>query len=184
MTRGEAFKLLQEMVKNKNLIRHGIAVEVIMRALAKRFEEDPEEWGIVGLLHDSDYEVTDKDLYRHTLVISEKLRELGESERIINAIQAHSDQIKPIRENNLEKAVYAADELSGLITACALVRPDKKLASLDVISVMKKFRSPSFAAGALRDNILTCEKELGIPLEEFVKIALEAMQDASESLGL
>ncbi len=184
MNREEAHKLLTEMVQNQNLIRHGLAVEAIMRALARKFNEDEEEWGVVGLLHDADYEVTNKDPKQHTLEISRRLKELGVSERIINAIQAHSDEIKPNRENHLEKAVYAADELSGLITACALVRPEKKLASVAVESVMKKFKSPSFAAGAKRENILTCEKDLNIPLEEFVKIALEAMQQAAESLGL
>lgn len=207
MTREEAYQLLTEMIKNQNLIRHGLAVEAIMRELCKelhsrhseRSEEsnlypspggkddkefDEEQWGIVGLLHDSDYEVTNKDPKKHTLVISEKLRGMGVSERIINAIQAHSDEIKPQRENLLEKAVYASDELSGLITACALVRPDKKLASVNVNSVLKKFKSPSFAAGAKRENILTCESELGIPLKEFVELSLRAMQGISERLGL
>lgn len=197
MTRQEAYQLLIEMVQNKNLVKHGLAVEAIMRALARKFgEDDPsrlgaaslaeaeEEWGLVGLLHDADYEVTDKDPKKHTLVISEKLRELGVSERIINAIQAHSDEIKPNRENLLEKAVYAADELSGLITAVALVRPDKKLSAVTVDSVMKKFPNKSFAAGAKREQIETCEKELGIPLTDFVALALVAMQGISEELGL
>lgn len=184
ITREEAYSMLTEMISNKNLIRHGVAVEAIMRSLARRFGESEEEWGIVGLLHDADYEATDKDLKRHTLVISEMLRKKGVSGRIINGIQAHGDMIKPDRENNLEKAVYAADELSGLITACALVRPDKKLASVDVESVLKKFKSPSFAAGAKRENILTCESELGIKLKEFIEIALKAMQEISSKLGL
>lgn len=184
MTRQEAYQLLTEMIQSKNLIRHGLAVEAIMRKLAEKFGEDPDEWGIVGLLHDGDYEVTDKDPARHTLVMAEKLTHLKVSERIINAIKAHSEVIKPNRENNLEKAVYAADELSGLITACALVRPDKKLASVNVDSVMKKFRSSSFAAGAKRENILTCETDLGMSLEEFVTLALEAMQGVSDQLGL
>ena len=184
MTREEACKLLTEMVENKNLIRHGVAVEAIMRALAVHFGESEEEWGIVGLLHDADYEVTDKDPKRHTLVISEKLAALGVSEKIINAIKAHSDEIKPQKENLLEKAVYAADELSGLITACALVQPDKKLSSVDVNSVMKKFPNKNFAAGAKRDQIATCEEALGIPLQEFVELSLKAMQEVSNDLGL
>ena len=184
ITREEAHLLLIEMVQNKNLIKHGLAVEAIMRALAGKFGEDEEEWGIVGLLHDADYEVTDKDPKKHTLVISEKLREIGVSEKIINAIQAHSDEIKPNRENLLEKAVYAADELSGLITAVALVRPDKKLSAVTVDSVMKKFPNKSFAKGAKREQIETCEKELGIPLTDFVALALVAMQGISNELGL
>lgn len=184
MNKEEAFKLLNDMVQNKNLVRHGVAVEAIMRALAKRFGESKEEWGIVGLLHDADYEVTDKDPKRHTLVISEKLADLGVSEKIINAIKAHSDEIKPEKGNLLEKAVYAADELSGLITACALVQPDKKLSSVSVESVMKKFPNKSFAAGAVREQILTCKDALGITLQEFVELSLKAMQQVSDDLGL
>lgn len=184
MTRDEAYNLMEEMVKSPNLRKHGLAVEAIMRALAKKFEEDPEEWGIVGLLHDADYELVEKDPKRHTLVTEEKLRPLGVSDRIINAIKAHHEGIKEGRDNNLERAIYASDELSGLITACALVRPDKKLSSVTVESVMKKFPEKSFAAGAKREQILACEKELNIPLEEFVRVALEAMQGISDRLGL
>lgn len=147
-------------------------------------EFDEQEWRIVGLLHDADYELVEKDPKRHTLVTEEKLRPMGVSERIINGIKAHHDGIKEGRDNFLEKAVYAADELSGLITAVALVRPDKKLSSVTVESVMKKFPEKSFAAGAKREQILACEKELEIPLAEFVKIGLEAMQKVSDKLGL
>lgn len=184
MNRDEAYKLMTDMIQNQNLRKHALAVEAIMRTLAKHFDEDEEEWGIVGLLHDADYEVTNKDPQKHTLVISEKLKNMGISDRIINAIQAHSDVIKPNRENTLEKAIFAVDELSGLIIAVALVRPDKKLASVKVESVLKKFKEKSFAAGAKRENILTCEKELGIPLRDFVGIGLGAMQDISDNLGL
>ncbi len=198
MTREEAYKLMTEMLQNKNLRKHGLAVEAIMRALcqylkdrsalqglaleSKEFNE--EEWAIVGLLHDGDYELIDKDPKRHTLVTEEKIRPLGASERIINGIKAHHEGVKPTRDNLMEKSIYAADELSGLITAVALVRPDKKLASVDVSSVMKKFKQTGFAAGANRDQISTCEKELNIPLEEFIGIALKAMQGIADELGL
>ncbi|MBI2596146.1 HD domain-containing protein [Candidatus Daviesbacteria bacterium] len=198
MNRQEAYKLMEEMVKSPNLRKHAMAVEAIMRSLCGFLKErlaskgvpfepeefDEEEWGIVGLLHDADYELVEKDPKRHTLVTEEKLRPLGVSERIINGIKAHHEGIKEGRDNFLEKAVYAADELSGLITAVALVRPDKKLSSVTVESVMKKFPEKSFAAGAKREQILACEKELDIPLAEFVKIGLEAMQGISEKLGL
>lgn len=184
MDRDEAYKLMTDMIQNQSLRKHALAVEAIMRTLAKKFDEDEEEWGIVGLLHDADYEVTDKDLARHTLVITEKLKGMGVSEKIINGIQAHSDVIRPSRENNLEKSIFAVDELSGLITAVALVRPDKKLASVTLDSVLKKFPEKSFAKGAKRENILTCEKELGIPLRDFVGIGLKAMQDIADNLGL
>lgn len=199
MTREEAYKLMIEMIKSPNLIKHGLAVEAIMRALCNYLRDhlasqgealepeefNEEEWAIVGLLHDADYELIEKDPSKHTLVTEQKLRESGEvSERIINGIKAHHDGIKDSRDNLLEKSVYAADELSGLITAVALVRPDKKLASVTVESVMKKFPEKAFAAGAKREQILACEKELDIPLEQFVGIALKAMQGISKDLGL
>lgn len=204
MNREEAFNLMIEMIKNPNLRKHGLAVEAIMRALCKYLskresrdsspaspdqndtdsEFNEEEWAIVGLLHDADYELIEKDPTRHTLVTEERVRPLGASERIINGIKAHHDGIKDSRDNFLERSVYAADELSGLITACALVRPDKKLSSVTTESVMKKFPQKSFAAGAKREQILACEKELNIPLEEFVGIALKSMQGISDKLGL
>ena len=194
MTRDEAYTLMIEMLKNKNLQRHGLAVEAIMRALCRELriknqglnedEFDEDEWAIVGLLHDADYELVEKDPTRHTLVTAEKLRSYNVSDRIINGIKAHHDGIKDSRDNLMEKSVYAADELSGLITAVALVRPDKKLSSVTVESVMKKFPQKSFAAGAKREQILACERELNIPLEEFVGIALKAMQGIARELGL
>lgn len=194
MTREQAYELTTQMVKNPNLRKHALAVEAIMKALChylrKKHPELPEnefheeEWAIVGLLHDADYELIGKDVARHTLLTEEKLRPLGASERIINGIKAHHEGIKPSRDNLMEKAVYAADELSGLIIAVALVRPDKKLASVSVDSVMKKFPEKSFAAGAKREQILACERELNISLDEFVGIALEAMQEISDELGL
>jgi uncharacterized protein len=195
MNREEAYQLMTEMIKNKNLQKHGLAVEAIMGALCdylkKKNPELPEkefnleEWKIVGLLHDADYELIEKDPTRHTLVTEEKLREAGyDNERVINGIKAHHDGIKPSRDNLMERAVYCADELSGLITAVALVRPDKKLETVSVESVMKKFPNKDFAAGAKREQIQACEEELGIPLEEFVRIALEAMQGIHEELGL
>lgn len=194
MTREQACELITQMVKNANLRKHALAVEAIMRALChylrQKHPELPEnefheeEWASVGLLHDADYELIGKDATRHTLVTEEKLRLLGASERIINGIKAHHEGIKVTRDNLMEKAVYAADELSGLIIAVALVRPDKKLASVSVDSVMKKFPEKSFAAGAKREQILACERELNISLDEFVGIALEAMQGISDELGL
>lgn len=184
MTREEGYQLVTSMLTNQNLVKHCLAVEAIMRELALKFGEDEEEWGLVGLLHDADYEVTNKDLETHTDVIVKELRGRGVSERIINGILAHHPLKKPNRDNLLEKAVYCADELSGLITACALVQPDKKLSSVTVESVMKKFKQPSFAAGAHRDQIKACEEELNIPLEEFVRISLRAMQGIHEQLGL
>lgn len=194
MDRIEAYNLMIQMLKSKNLQKHGLAVEAIMRALCSYLRQkhpelsseefNEEEWAIVGLLHDADYELVEKNTTRHTLVTEEKLRPLGVSERIIAGIKAHHDGIKNSRDNLMEKSVYAVDELSGLITAVALVRPDKKLSSVTLESVMKKFPQKSFAAGAKREQILACEKELNIPLEEFVSIALKAMQGIAQELGL
>ena len=208
MKREDAWKLLNEMMTNKNLIRHGLAVEYIMRDLCnylkKRAQDsgqagmtvgvytlddlenefDEEEWAVVGLLHDADYELIEKDPTRHTLVTAEKLEALGVSERIIQAIKAHHFGIKSTRDNILESGVYAVDEMSGLITACALVQPEKKLATVELASVLKKFRQPNFAAGARRDQITEGISELNMSLEDFTKLALEAMQKHHEDLGL
>lgn len=193
MTRAEAWKLLNEMMQNKNLIRHGLAVEAIMKSLCIYLKEkhpelpesefNEEEWGIVGLLHDADYELIGKDLEKHTLVTAEKLRELNVSERIIEGIRAHHWGVKPTRDNIMEKAVYCADDTSGLITAVALVK-DRKLSNVSVDSVVKKIPEKKFAAGAKREQILASTEELNIPLEEFIGIALKAMQDISDEIGL
>lgn len=204
MKRADAYKLLNEMMQNKNLIRHGLAVEAIMRSLCKYLKErevamnsansrnhefletefNEEEWGIVGLLHDADYELIGKDLEKHTLVTAEKLRELGVSERIIEGVRAHHWGVKPTRDNIMEKAVFCADDISGLITACALVQPEKKLATVTVESVLKKIKNPSFAKGAKREQILASPEELDLPTEQLVTIALKAMQDISSDIGL
>lgn len=194
MRREDAYKLLTEMIKSPNLIRHGLAVEAIMKSLCRELriknkelsseEFIEEEWAVVGLLHDADYELIDKDPTRHTLVTEEKLRPFGVSERITEGIKAHHFGIKEIRENIMEHAVYAADDTSGFITAVALVRPDKKLSSVTVESLMKKFKNKDFAKGARREQILACEKDLDIPVEEFLGISLKAMQGISDELGL
>lgn len=193
MKREDAYKLLQEMIKSPNLIRHGLAVEAIMKSLCTYLREkhpqlpesefNEEEWGVVGLLHDADYELVAQDLSKHTLVTAEKLRELGVSERIIEGIRAHHWGVKPTRDNIMEKAVYCADDTSGLITACALVK-DKKLSNVTVETVVKKIPEKNFAAGAKREQILACEADLNIPLPEFVGIALKAMQGISSEIGL
>lgn len=199
MNRQQAYDLMCEMIKSPNLRKHGLAVEVIMRGLCNYLRDrhpelvsgsdnldqfNEEEWAIVGMLHDADYELIEKDPTRHTLVTAEKLRPLGVSERIIEGIKAHHYGIKATRDNIMESAVYAADDTSGLITAVALVRPDKKLESVTVESVMKKFKNKEFAKGARREQIVEGAQELEIPLEEFVGIALKSMQSISDELGL
>ena len=188
MKRAEALKILDELKNSPNMIKHGLAMGFAMAELYDFFKKggrSPEmkkdDWEVVGILHDADYEITNKSLDRHTEETTKKLEEEGADSQIINAIRGHCD--KEPRKTLMAKAVYAADELTGLIVAAALVRPDKKLASLTKESVIKRFGEKSFAAGASRNQIKTCETELDSPLEKFVGIVLSAMQKNSEDLG-
>jgi putative nucleotidyltransferase with HDIG domain len=174
-------------MQNQNLRRHCYAVEAVMRGLAKHFGEDENVWGIAGLLHDADYEKTKNDPSKHVVTVVSWLKEAGIDESIIKAIQAHGWKYVsgcPEPSNNFEWSLYCCDELTGLIVAVALVRPDRKLSSVTVESVIKKWNVSSFAAGANRSQIALCEEKLGIKLEEFVRIALSAMQGIHEELGL
>lgn len=187
MTREEAIELLYSKLHNQNLRRHCLAVEAVMRALARRLGGDEEKWGLVGLLHDGDYEATRDEPEKHTLMMYDWLKEKGvKDEDLLNAIlshnYAHTGQNSP--SSLMEWALYCCDELTGFIVAVGLVRPDKKLASVTVNSIMKKWTEKSFAAGVDRKQIEECRQRLGIPLEEFVGIALIAMQAISEELGL
>lgn len=187
LTRNQALELLHAHMQNTNLRRHCYSVEAVMRALAKYFKEDEEVWGIVGLLHDGDYEEVKKNPSQHTLLMHKWLTLAGETDkRILETILshnfAHTGQNAP--KNNLEWSLYCCDELTGLIVAVALVRPDKKLASVTVDSVMNKWDKKQFAAGAKREQIARCEEKLGIKLIDFIQIALTAMQGVSKELGL
>lgn len=184
MTREEALGLVGSLIENKNLVKHHLAAEACMRALARHFNEDEETWGLVGLLHDADYEITEKDPERHTIELGKILREEGVDEAIILAAQSHSDVSGVPRDTLMAKALYACDELTGLIVAAALVHPEKRLAPLDVEFIIHRFKEKSFARGAHREMILTCEPELGIELEEFIGICLAAMQGIADDLGL
>ncbi len=189
MTREGALKILDELKNSPNMKKHALAVGCTMTALYEYFKskgQNPEiektDWEIIGLLHDADYELTNKSLEAHTEETTKKLKEEKVDQLVIDAIRGHCD--KAPRDSLVSKAVYAADELSGLIVACALVQPDKKLKSVSVQSVLKKFKDKSFAAGANRDQIKTCEKELDIKLEDFTNIVLMTMQNHAEELGL
>jgi uncharacterized protein len=187
ITRAQAWELLNSHMKNKNLIRHCLSVEVVMKGLARHFKEDEDVWGIVGLLHDGDYEEVKDTPALHTMKMSQWLVQLGETdERILSAIKshnfAHTGENPP--RNNLEWSLFCCDELTGLIVAVTLVRPDKKLSSVTVDSVLRKWDVKHFAAGAKREDIEKCEEKLGIKKDQFISIALEAMQSISSSLGL
>lgn len=183
MERQAALELMESKLTNKNLQKHTLAVEAIMRHLAVRFGADPTEWGLAGLLHDIDYEETKADAARHSLVGAEQLAALGLSERIVEAVKAHNGYHGLPRTTTLAKALYAADPLSGLVVAAALVSPAKKLAAIDAAFVMNRFGERSFARGADRDTIRCCS-DLGMELDEFVAVGVTAMQEIASDLGL
>jgi len=183
MTREEALDSVRANVENKNLVKHMLATEAIMRALAKQLGEDEEEWGLTGLLHDIDVELTEGDMNSHSKLGADLVREMGASEAMAHAVLCHNEAHGIPRETKLDKALFCADPLTGLIIAAALVRPDKKLASVEAKSVRKRFKEKSFAAGANREQITSCS-ELGLELDEFIELGLKAMQGIATELGL
>lgn len=184
MTRSEALAEVNKRVSNKNLLKHMLAVEAIMRELAAHFGEDPERWGLAGLVHDIDYDQTADDPDRHALVGAEILEQLGVEPEIVYAVKAHNgERLGVPRQRRLDKALFAADPLSGLIVAAALIHPDKKLSSIDADFVLNRFGEKGFARGANRQNIATCH-ELGLELREFIALGLRGMQRVSADLGL
>ncbi|MCL5961259.1 MAG: HDIG domain-containing protein [Chloroflexi bacterium] len=183
MNRDEALDLVKENVSNQNLLKHMLATEAIMRALARRLEEDEECWALAGLLHDVDYEDTKDDPLRHSLVGAQMLAERGLSPEIVYAVKVHNEAHGDPRKSVLDTALYSGEALTGLIIAAALVRPEKALSAVTVDSVMKRFGEKAFARGANREQIATCS-ELGLDLREFVEIGLSAMRCISADLGL
>jgi len=183
LTREEALNLVKKNVTKRNIVYHMLAVEAIMRSLAKHFGEDEYLWGLTGLLHDIDYGKTEGTPEKHGILAEEILRELV-SKELIRAIKAHNFQhthIKP--ETRMEKALIACDAVSGLLVACALVMPSKKLADVKIKTVMKKFKDKDFARGANRERILFCE-EIGVPIEKFFENALTGLKNISTEIGL
>jgi putative nucleotidyltransferase with HDIG domain len=181
MTRDEALDLVRSKVKAKNLVKHMLAVEAIMRRVAQHFDADVEMWGLTGLLHDLDYDETAQDFDRHSLLTCEWLKEYDVDQRILYAIRAHPRKVEP--QSKMDWTLFAADPLSGLIVAAALMHPTKKLKSVTVEFVLNRFKEKRFAAGASREDIQACEK-IDLSLEEFVKLALEGMQSIDQELGL
>jgi putative nucleotidyltransferase with HDIG domain len=182
-SRAQAVGILEEWTKNENLRKHAYAVEAAMRAYAARFGEDAEKWGAVGLLHDFDYERF-PTLDKHPMEGAAFLKQQGFSDELTQAILAHAAHAGVVRDTLLKKAIFAVDELAGLIIAVALVRPSKKLADVDVKSVRKKWKEKSFAAAVDRKAIEKGAGELGLPLEEHIGVVLKAMQGISAQLGL
>lgn len=186
--RDEALELVRRFVKTENTVKHMLATEAIMRALATKLEPGQEDrWGLTGLLHDLDYEVM-SDSSEHGLKIFEILDNEGIKlpEETVQAIKAHNYQRNAAKapETKMDWSLFICDTLTGLIVATALVRPDKKLASVKVKSVLKKWNKKDFAAGVKRESIELCEEKLGIKLDDFIDICLKAMQVISDELGL
>jgi len=181
LTRDEALQLVEEHIKTKNLIKHMLAAEAILARLAQEFDQDEDTWRLAGLVHDVDYEQTQHNPEEHGLKSAEILREYGCPEEVVHAVLAHAE--KAPRESLLDKALYATDPLTGLIVAAALIHPDKKLASIDAQFILNRYGEKSFARGANRETIATCQ-DFGLDLPEFVALGLEAMQGISKELGL
>jgi putative nucleotidyltransferase with HDIG domain len=160
-----------------------LATEAIMRALARRLGGDEEEWGFAGLLHDIDVELTGGDMSIHSKLGADLAREMGASEAVAHAILCHNEAHGVPCVTKLDKALFCADPITGLITAAALVRPNKKLAGVEARSVGKRFKERSFAAGASREQIASCSN-LGLTLDEFIELSLGAMKGIADDLGL
>ncbi len=182
MNRQAAWDLLCEFTKNENLLKHAQAVEVCMRAYASRFGEDKEQWGIVGLIHDFDYEVY-PNAPHHPLRGSEILRQHGYPDEVRRAILGHADYTGVPRDTLMAKALFAIDELAGFITACALVRPDR-IVTLEAKSVRKRMKDKAFARSVSREDISKGAEELGLPLDDHITFCIQAMRAIGDKLGL
>lgn len=187
LTRENALSLMHEYTQNENLRRHMYAVEAAMRVYARKFGEDEELWGITGLLHDFDYERWPNDERKpddeHPTTGVEILREKGYPEEVLKAILGHAEHTGAPRESLMAKTLFAVDELTGFLTACALVRPDG-INGMKVKSVRKKFKDPSFARGVSRDDVNKGVEELGVEFSEHVQLVIEAMTEIQDELGL
>lgn len=182
MNREQAITAVKVRISSSNLIKHMLATEAVMRALAEKFGEDVEEWGMAGLLHDIDLEECKGDLGVHGKISAEIARSFGVSEAVCHAILCHG-LLGETCQTLLDKALYCTDPVTGLITAGALVRPEKKLSFVETKSILKRFKEKSFATGANREQIGRCS-DIGLSLEEFINVSLKAMQAISDELDL
>jgi putative nucleotidyltransferase with HDIG domain len=187
-SRDDAWKLLCEYTAGESLRKHALAVEACVRAYARKNGADEELWGNTALLHDFDYErwpnLEHHATEGHPYAGSSILRELGYPEEMIRAIQSHADYSGVERVSPLEHTLFACDELSGFLTACALIKPSKKIADVETASVKKKLKDKAFARGVNRDDVVNGAAELGIPLEDHIAFCIEALRGASATLGL
>ncbi len=183
MDRDAAYALLSEYTQNPSLIKHALAVEAAMRAYARKHGEDEDTWGVIGLLHDFDYDRW-PSAEDHPYRGAEILREKGVAEDWIRTIMSHASYTGVPRESLRDKVLFAVDELCGFLTAVALVRPDKTIASVQVKSVKKKMKQKSFAAKVSREDIVQGAEALGVALEEHIAFVIEALTTVAEELGL
>jgi len=182
MDRASAWELLCEYTKNENLRKHALAVEACMKAYARKFGEDEDKWGVVGLVHDFDYEVY-PNAPEHPLKGNEILKAKGYPDDVRRAILGHADYTGIPRDTLMAKVLFACDELAGFITACAYVRPDR-IATLEAKSVRKRMKDRAFARAVSREDIIKGAEELGVPLDEHITFCIEAMRGAADQLGL
>ncbi|MCX8204513.1 MAG: HDIG domain-containing protein [Candidatus Nezhaarchaeota archaeon] len=183
LSRREALSLLMSRVRDERYVKHMLAVEAIMRRMAERMKEDVEAWGLVGLLHDLDFEEAKEAPAEHGLLAAKELEGKVPGE-VVEAIKAHNFENTGVEpRSSMAKALVAADAVSGLLVACALVTPSRKLSELKVSTIEKKFRSKDFARGVDRKRILVCE-QLGLTLTEFFQLSLEALREVADELGL
>ena len=184
ISRDEAVKLMEECLQGDSLRKHCYATEMVMRAMAERLGHDPEAWGIIGLLHDIDYEETKDQPSRHGLRTAEILGSKGVGSEVIEAIKAHNAEALGIeRKTDVDIAITCSECITGMLVATALVYPDKKLSSVKPSSVTKRMKQKEFARSVNRDHIRKCE-DLKVPLEEFAELSLKAMAKISDVLGL
>ena len=183
MNHDEALALVREYVKNENLVKHMLSVEAAMRFYAEKLGEDPETWGMAGLLHDFDWEIH-PTMEEHPSAGEPILRQRGVPEHLIRAVMSHADHTGIPRQTRMEKALYACDEVTGLVTAVALVRPSRSLMDLEASSVKKKWKDRAFAAGANREEIEKAAGEFGVDLWEHVGNVILAMRRIAPELGL
>jgi putative nucleotidyltransferase with HDIG domain len=188
MSRDSAWNLLCEYTQNESLRKHALAVEACVRAYARKGGADEELWGITALLHDFDYERWPNDAHaadaEHPFGGSKILRECGYPEEMIHAILAHADYTGVKRETQLDKTLFACDELAGFLTACSLVKPTKSIFAVEAESVVRKMKDKAFARGVSRDDVRKGAEEMGVPLPEHISFCIEAMRDVAEQLGL
>jgi putative nucleotidyltransferase with HDIG domain len=182
-TRDEAWALLTEFTDNPSLIKHALGVEAAMRAYARSFGEDEEAWGLIGLIHDFDYQQNPTE-ETHLHVGTKILRDRGWPEDWVRPVASHADYMGVPRDTQAAKTLFAVDELSGFLTACALVRPDKAIAEVKVKSVKKKLKDKAFARGVNRDDVRNGAEELGVDLGEHIEFVRDAMATISDELGL